>query len=76
MKKKKNKLVWVILILLVIFGIMIYFYINPLSTTDASSGLESTTSEAQVSVQTITKSITSSRCYIISNNREITLEHK
>lgn len=62
MKKKKNKLVWVIIVLVIAFGVMIYFYFKPASsTTNASnSSTSSTTQEATVSTQTITKSISSS----------------
>lgn len=61
MKKKKNKLVWVILALVAILGIIIYLYISPSSTaTDDNSSSSSTVKEVQVSNQTITKSISSS----------------
>ena len=60
MKKKSNKLIWVILALLVAFGIMIYFYMKPASSAANTNNTDGTLSEATVTTQTITKSISSS----------------
>ena len=59
MRKKKNKLVWVIFILLAMFAIMIYLYLKPEKT--ANTTINSNTTQAQASIQTIANSITSSR---------------
>ena len=61
MKKKQNKLIWVILILIVAFALMIYFYMKPTDTsTNSSANSSDTTRTAVSSKQTITKTITTS----------------
>ena len=61
--KKKNKLVWVVIALLVIFSVMIYFYVKP--TDNNSSDTSSNIREVTVSTGNIEKSITGSRRNII-----------
>ena len=59
MKKKSNKLIWVVVILLIVFGTMVYFYLKP--TGDNSNSNASNIREVQVGTGNIEKSITGSR---------------
>jgi len=62
MKKKSNKLILVIFILLIVFGAMIYMYSSSSNLTNTNYDLNNgTISQAIVSNQTIIKSISSSR---------------
>lgn len=61
MKKKKNKMLWLIIALIGIFVLMLYLYLKPNTsnnTNTSSSG--TTTKEAVSNIQTITKSIDTS----------------
>ena len=62
MKKKKSKLIWVIIVLIIVFAMMVYFYLNPLNTTQASNQTTSTTTikTTTVGTQTIIKTVTGS----------------
>lgn len=61
MKKKKNKLVWIIIILLIAFGAILYRYFNSnTSATNSTTQTTSTIKEVTVGTQTITKTLTSS----------------
>lgn len=63
MKKKSNKLIWVILGLVLVLGIIVYMYINSTSSatdTNTNSSSSDTVTEVKTSTQTITKSISSS----------------
>ena len=59
MKNNSSKLIWVIVILLIVFGTMVYFYLKP--TGDNSNGNASNIREVQVGTGNIEKSITGSR---------------
>ena len=59
MKKKNNKLIFAIITLLVIFGIMIYFYLKPIE--ESSSTVSENIREIEVGTQTIENTITGSR---------------
>ena len=61
MKKKNNKLIWVIVVLLIAFGTMIYFYLKPVKVNTNESDADETRKEVAVDSQTITKEISSSR---------------
>ncbi len=59
--KKKNKMVWIIFVLILILVGIIYAYMTSGTTTDASNTSQTTTTkEVEVSYQTITNNLTSS----------------
>lgn len=64
MKKKKNKIVWIILLLAMLFLGMVYLYtsqsVATQITTNSDSSSSQTTKEVSVSTQTITNTLTSS----------------
>lgn len=64
MKKKNSKLIWVVGILLIIFGIMIYFYLKPADNSNQNNS-SSNIREVTVGTGNIEKSITGSRRNII-----------
>jgi len=63
MKKKSSKLIWVVVSLLIVFGVMVYFYLKP--TDNNSNNLSSNIQEVTVGTGNIEKSITGSRRSII-----------
>lgn len=63
MKKKKSKLIWVILILIMVLAGVIYFYLEQnaeATQTSATTTSSTTIKEVTVGTQTITKTLTSS----------------
>jgi len=68
MKKKSNKLIFLILILIIAFGIMLYFYFKPADTESTSSA---NIREITVGNQTIVKTITGSRRDKYKFNRRV-----
>jgi len=79
MKKNKSKLIWVIIILLIALGGIVYYYIRSnISNSNGGSGTNSgnsttTTRTATVGRQTITKTVTGSGQIISSTDDRLSL---
>lgn len=73
MKKKNSKMIWFVLALLIIFGIMIYFYLKP--SNNNSNNSSSNIREVTVGTGTIEKTITGSRRSIFYFNRKFRIKY-
>ena len=73
MKKKSNKLIWITIVLLIIFGMMLYFYLKP--SDNKLDDITSNIREIVVETGNIEKSITGSRRNIIQFNRKTRIKH-